>query len=986
MNRLLLFLTLLCFNLYAQDEESTKWVATWGDDINGTGESFKPFKTINKALSVLDSGTIMFRATDFINTFREEVIIDGKENITIKGYEAGNLGNRYIIFDGTTNLSDYEWTNQGGNIFKTTIDTTIWQLFVDGNEMVMARWPNAQFSDKSIYSWDTWAEGDEVNSINGMLVIDNTKSFYSGLDYTLDTAHAILNVGSFRTWNRKIQYSEGSDFFTYDNVPNSQYKDKHHYFFVEGDLNLLDTLNEWYHNPKTGELWLKTDGTNPNNFEIKGKTSTYSFDIKNSKNITIENLFFFSSTIKASSSENIIIQDCNFAFPSTSKRMIGDLGTPEATSIGISGGSNKVNNSTFRRNLFTYTDGDALRIFGDNNKIENNIFQYIDYSVSELPGLMVSFYINGDKNIFRQNTINDAQASATVVPGERSEFSYNKVTRTGALQSDGSVFQGTRNYVADSEVHHNYIYNTPKLALRYDAPGDDPSAAGQRGKMYNNVAINTSGIMIKGDHHYIVNNTVIGSNKNGMIILDEENSNLNTFTQNNLVDKLSGHRSNSNYEDKDGNGEADYPIPGTSSNNWNGWDSVKTGYNDEYSIDNTIYKLIDSITLMPLEGSALIDGGIEISALTQEIVGSSPDIGAYEFGGELWEAGYNGWYPRYYPWTFMNFTSYTKTNTTGTNLIYENSTNISISFLLEDGPIEEDIIIEIDTFDNENMADYGRDWIIIYDEDSIFDPNKDIIWEKGKDSIVLNIHPINDDIYEGTETLGTGFIGVSALNRVAFINTGIYSNLYDDDPMPTASFVLSPDSITENSETTTVKLTLSNPSKFDISLGLTAEDSPFVFDLAENNKDYIFDIDTLTFPALSTEQEFSVTSIQDSEVEGNEIAVINIESTEDSIFLVISIPIIDDDELLPLSVENINIIESVFPNPAKDNIRIELKENSTIENINFINLDGKIIEPKYISKENKFVEINVSNLNNGVYILNIKSEKIVHKIKVIIEK
>ena len=472
MNRLLLFLTLLCFNLYAQDEESTKWVATWGDDINGTGESFKPFKTINKALSVLDSGTIMFRATDFINTFREEVIIDGKENITIKGYEAGNLGNRYIIFDGTTNLSDYEWTNQGGNIFKTTIDTTIWQLFVDGNEMVMARWPNAQFSDKSIYSWDTWAEGDEVNSINGMLVIDNTKSFYSGLDYTLDTAHAILNVGSFRTWNRKIQYSEGSDFFTYDNVPNSQYKDKHHYFFVEGDLNLLDTLNEWYHNPKTGELWLKTDGTNPNNFEIKGKTSTYSFDIKNSKNITIENLFFFSSTIKASSSENIIIQDCNFAFPSTSKRMIGDLGTPEATSIGISGGSNKVNNSTFRRNLFTYTDGDALRVFGDNNKIENNIFQYIDYSVSELPGLMVSFYINGDKNIFRQNTINDAQASATVVPGERSEFSYNKVTRTGALQSDGSVFQGTRNYVADSEVHHNYIYNTPKLALRYDAPDD----------------------------------------------------------------------------------------------------------------------------------------------------------------------------------------------------------------------------------------------------------------------------------------------------------------------------------------------------------------------------------------------------------------------------------------------------------------------------------------------------------------------------------
>ena len=69
--------------------------------------------------------------------------------------------------------------------------------------------------------------------------------------------------------------------------------------FIEGDYDLLDTINEWYHNPITGDLWVMTDGTNPNELDVKGKTSTYSFDIKNSKNITIENLFFFSSTIKS---------------------------------------------------------------------------------------------------------------------------------------------------------------------------------------------------------------------------------------------------------------------------------------------------------------------------------------------------------------------------------------------------------------------------------------------------------------------------------------------------------------------------------------------------------------------------------------------------------------------------------------------------------------------------------------------------------------
>ena len=41
--------------------------------------------------------------------------------------------------------------------------------------------------------------------------------------------------------------------------------------------------------------------------------------------------------------------------------------------------------------------------------------------------------------------------------------------------------------------------------------------------------------------------------------------------------------------------------------------------------------------------------------------------------------------------------------------------------------------------------------------------------------------------------------------------------------MPTASASLSVDSISENSETKNIKLTLSNPSKFDILLGLSVK-------------------------------------------------------------------------------------------------------------------------------------------------------------------
>ena len=171
---------------------------------------------------------------------------------------------------------------------------------------------------------------------------------------------------------------------------------------------------------------------------------------------------------------------------------------------------------------------------------------------------------------------------------------------------------------------------------------------------------------------------------------------------------------------------------------------------------------------------------------------------------------------------------------------------------------------------------------------------------------------LNDNIYEKNETLLAGIVGIS-VDKIAFINSGIYGTLYDNDQMPTASASLSVDSISENSETKNIKLSLSNPSKFDILLGLSVEDSPFVpEDLAENKKDFSLDVDTLVFPALSTEQEFNITSIQDDEIESNELAVINIESVEDSIFLTLSIVIIDDDQPLPLSIESKNFVKKTY--------------------------------------------------------------------------
>ena len=62
--------------------------------------------------------------------------------------------------------------------------------------------------------------------------------------------------------------------------------------------------------------------------------------------------------------------------------------------------------------LFEYTDGEVLGIYGDSNIVENCYMQYIDYSVSELPFLMVGVYFSGDANKFLHNAVHDAAASA----------------------------------------------------------------------------------------------------------------------------------------------------------------------------------------------------------------------------------------------------------------------------------------------------------------------------------------------------------------------------------------------------------------------------------------------------------------------------------------------------------------------------------------------------------------------------------------------
>ena len=560
MKKNLSFITVLflIFNVSALGQTTYYVSNSIGDDNIGNGSIDSPFETIGKAVSLIDAGdTVIIRG----GVYHEEISIDNFLSSSSSPTLIKSFDGETVVIDGTIAIEG-QWNDDNTNSsikVVNGIDDPVTQLFVGNEQMVMARWPNAQFNDQSIFDKHNWAEGDESTSQDGQLYIDESKKDPGTIDLT--NSVGILNVGSFKTFTKRITNhtkQNGNDLIEYDGNFGNSFKTKHHYFFFEGKKEFIDVENEWFLDQDNDMLYVfPQNGVDLNNTSVRGKVRDYSVLINNTSHVTIEGLTFFATTFKAEKSSYLNISDCNFYYPSYSRRMLGQLQGAAPTILGTSG-TKKVHNSTIEGCLFIDSEGEGLIIKGDHNKVLNSYFKNIDWSATQLDGLMVTINVVGYKNEFSNNEIYNTGASATVWPGEASIFSYNVVSNTGLAQSDGAVFQGTKITVKNSVVHHNFVYDTEKYAFRYDAPGGNAEEAGSFGIMHHNIADNTMGLMIKGNNQIIANNTVINTinNRNDIIILAEDCSNNNTWLYNNLAGRIGSHRSSTQFVLDD-----DAPMP-----------------------------------------------------------------------------------------------------------------------------------------------------------------------------------------------------------------------------------------------------------------------------------------------------------------------------------------------------------------------------------------------------------------------------------------
>lgn len=544
-------------------------------------------------------------------------------------------------FDGRTRISG-NWRKHAENIYKTSIDHNVRQLFINDELATPARWPNMTFTQRwDNTKWRAAAKGTKY----GMMV--DSQLAESGIDFT--GCVAILNIGSWQTFRREItKHERGADRFSYPTDPTSRlFNAKPHpvgmdHYCVYG-FAALDSAGEWFYDMKSSTLYLcltpvdgkrLLDGT----LQLRSKTLAESITIEGSKHVILKRCKLRGSSLRMVDSNHCALDDVHLEYPSTIANPFGpNLPHPSVTSktwtarkwfgetsidapFTVQGHHNVVRNCTVR-----YSEGPALTMIGVHHLVENCLFKEIDWH-----GLDYGFGIDllaAAPVTVRYVTLDHCGGSEglRLANHGRSLVEYCHLHHCGLRQSDGAIIQTSTIGSAGTIIRNNWIHDHNAFHWGGNGiRGDD----GSRGLIiHHNVVWNCreKGIVTKGDQHRIYHNTCVMNPRRDILMprnrlpgkpkeLMKQNKTSEAY---NNIGRLLGNWS---WE------KPDVPPYGKAGDNVDdGVAHLRDPKNLDFSLKNS---------------SSLIDAGRMVPGITQPIVGDRPDIGAYEFGEDAWTPGY----------------------------------------------------------------------------------------------------------------------------------------------------------------------------------------------------------------------------------------------------------------------------------------------------------------------------------------------------------
>lgn len=605
----------------------------------GDGSFANPFLHIQQAADLAQPGdTVYIRGGTYHETVTPPRSGTAVAPITFAAYQ-----NETVVISGADPVST-SWTQYSGNVYRADLGSLSSlgfgndQVFVNGQMMLWARWPNNPSLDPSTPAW-TFLD----NVYNG-LPSGVTRSFsITDNDLPGDAASyagAVLHITPFVEYTTEtgiIKATSTGKVLDVD-LLNQFPLSVGNKFYIEGAFQALDSAGEWYIDT-TGPtprlyLWQPGGGT-PAGADVELRQRDIGFNLNGRSYVTVDGIDLFACRLTTdAASSNCLIQNISAEYLSHYAYMPPD-GLPanlpfnfgaDYTGIEIKGTNNILQNS-----IIAYSAGNGVTVNGTGHKILNNIIHDTDYFGTDAGGISTG---SGAYSGLRIPAINVEIANNTIYRAARSlivhrtiqggsihhnDFSYALMQTTdgGGTYSFASDGQGT--ILAFNTLHDIFptdspSINSPQIAYALGLDGNTINY-----NVYNNVVYNSerglqNSLSDDTQNNHIYYNTVIGT-KYGI-------ASAGTGTQTSAGTRI---------------------INNVAVSNQSGTQIQVTGGATVTSNTPATTAQIDDLHFIDAAGgdlrlradSPLIDTGTVLADLPVTYAGAAPDRGAYEIGASL---------------------------------------------------------------------------------------------------------------------------------------------------------------------------------------------------------------------------------------------------------------------------------------------------------------------------------------------------------------
>ncbi|MDD5327748.1 MAG: right-handed parallel beta-helix repeat-containing protein [Phycisphaerae bacterium] len=569
-----------------------------GVDTN-PGTSGQPFKTIQKAASLMVAGDACFIRQ---GVYREMVTPANsgteKNPILFLAYP-----NEHPIISGADLLTG-PWSVYSGSIYKTTIstpseDAPFNQLFVDHQMYNEARWPNT-----GVNQLVTMNRAYSDAGTDGSILVDD--ALPPG-DWNDATVHIVPGDEWISFTKFITNYTPGASFSFSDNAWGGEYytPEVGDPYWLFGALDGLDIATEWYlkkADVQSYDCYLWCEGNDsPSNHIVEVKKRNHAFDLSSKSHIRVKGMRIFAAAVLMDGSHNCLIENCHIKYVDHFSQCssYSTSHNPYKHQNRMSGSDNE-----WKKCSIVYSAGNGIHDRGQGNKVTNCIIHDVDY-IATYAG---AIYVNPDANggLYTRNTLYDSGRFVFWHEGRGFVCSYNHmyhgpwltkdcgITYSWGCDGGGAIICYNNvhdtvtsiyprgiyvdNNCANLTIHHNLVWNIPETGINMSCP-------------INNV------------HSF--NNTILAScgKAFGYGYWEAPADQSTCSVINNLYKCSIGNFA---------------PIP------------PELHHNGNYEInpDGTL-----------TSSSVAIDGGYVIPGITDGYVGDAPDVGCYEYGAEFWTAG-----------------------------------------------------------------------------------------------------------------------------------------------------------------------------------------------------------------------------------------------------------------------------------------------------------------------------------------------------------